>query len=145
MPPILPPAPRPPAPPDGRLPIQVRPAANEPRLGVRKLRQFDLQVAFVSAGAIGEDVQDQFRARHHPAAQAFFEIALLGWRELVIEDHNAAFGALDGGFQFLDFAAAHEPARMRLVANGRSVAATTNAAERMSSRNSSRWSSPSSQ
>ena len=62
------------------LPVQVRPAADEPRLRVGELREFHLQLAFVGAGAVGEDVQDEFSARHHAALQPLLQIALLGWR-----------------------------------------------------------------
>ena len=103
---------------DAALPVQVGPTPHEARLGMGELRELHLQMALVGAGPIREDVQDQFRARHHPALEASLEVALLRRRQgfFVVEDHDV--GACSGDFrrEFFHFANTQEPARMRLVA-----------------------------
>ena len=51
-----------------------------------KLSEFHLQLAFVTMGALREDIENETDAVDDPAVQAFFEIALLRRRQLVIEN-----------------------------------------------------------
>ena len=50
--------------------------------------QFDLQPAFVRAGAGAEDFQDQSRAVDDLGLPRLLEIALLHGRQLVVDDHQ---------------------------------------------------------
>ncbi len=59
------------------LPLQVRPAPHQPGADVLQPRQLDLQLAFVAAGALGEDLQDQQRAVVDRKAEVALEVALL--------------------------------------------------------------------
>ena len=59
------------------LPLQVRPAAYQPRREVVELRQFHLQFAFVAARPLREDVQHQSAAVKHARVAQFLQIALL--------------------------------------------------------------------
>jgi hypothetical protein len=42
----------------------------------------------VCAGALGEDVEDQAGAVHHPAAELLFQVAFLAGTEGVVEHHH---------------------------------------------------------
>ena len=70
------------------LPFQVGPAADQAGCQVLQLGQLDLQLALVALGALGEDVENQAGAVQHAHVQAFFQIALLGRRQGVIEDDD---------------------------------------------------------
>jgi hypothetical protein len=50
------------------------------------LRKLDLQLAFMAASALGEDVEDETRPVDHAAFERGFQIALLRGRESVIEN-----------------------------------------------------------
>ena len=69
------------------LPLEVGPAADEPRSEVLVLRELDLQLAFERRGALREDVEDQAVAVEHARLQRQLEVALLpGAQRLVHED-----------------------------------------------------------
>jgi hypothetical protein len=55
----------------------VGPAAHEAAGDVLQLRELDLELAFVAARALREDVEDQRVAIEHAAADQFLEVALL--------------------------------------------------------------------
>ncbi len=59
------------------LPREVSPEPRQPRQQMLELRQLDLQLAFASAGAPGEDVEDQRRAVEDLAVEDAFEITAL--------------------------------------------------------------------
>ncbi len=52
------------------------------------MRQLDLQLAFTSPGAAGKDVENELRAVDDPAIERVLEVALLGGREVVVDDHE---------------------------------------------------------
>ena len=87
--------------------LKVTPLAANAWQEVFMLRQFNLQPPLHGLGPLREDVQNQRRSIQNLDLERFFEIALLGWRQLVIED--------DGGYLFItgetkhlfEFAAAH--------------------------------------
>ena len=68
--------------------------SGQARQHVVELRQLDLQAAFPRAGAAGEDIEDELRAVDDLDFERFFEIALLGGRQVVVEDDH---GRADGG------------------------------------------------
>ena len=98
------------------LPIQVCPTPRHPGAGVVELGEFDLQLSFPCAGAGREDVQDELGARHHPAAQAHLQVALLGGREVVVGDEQIRFAGGERRADLIELALPHEPAWMWLLA-----------------------------
>ena len=100
---------------DTGLTIEVCPAADQAGLGVSELRELHLELALVGPGAIGEDVQDEFGTGHHPAFQTLFEVALLGGRQLVVEDHQIGLRRAHHAAEFGELARSKEPARVRRV------------------------------
>ena len=97
------------------LPVQMRPTARHAGARMIQLRQFDLQLAFPGARPIGEDVQDQFRPRHYPAAKPLLQIALLRWRRVVIDDEEVRLRGPHQAGHFVQLARAGKPARMRML------------------------------
>ena len=59
------------------LPVEVTPAAHQPAGEVLQLRQLDLQLPLMGAGAQRENDQDQPGAVEHPQSEPAFEVALL--------------------------------------------------------------------
>lgn len=70
------------------LTLQVRPATHQPCCQMLQLSQFDLQLAFMTLGTLGKNIQDQGAAIDHPATEHLFQIALLTGRQLMIEHDN---------------------------------------------------------
>ena len=67
------------------LPLEVSPAAHQPRRQVLELRQLHLQLALEGLRTLREDIQYQSGTIEHPALQFAFEIALLRRRQRVVE------------------------------------------------------------
>ncbi len=83
---LVSPGPRVPIPPACWL---KRPApAPQPGQPVAEQGQLDLGPAFGGAGVLGEDVEDHRGAVDGRATQDLLEVALLGRREVVVEDHG---------------------------------------------------------
>ena len=61
-------------------------ASRQARQQVLQLRQLHLQLSFTGAGVAGEDVEDKLRAIDHPDLELALQVALLRWRQLVVED-----------------------------------------------------------
>ena len=81
-----------------------------------ELCQLDLQLALGALCAQGKDVEDQAGAVNDPALQRPFQIALLRWREFMVENHQ--LGCMRGNFggDLLHLALAGEGRRVRAVA-----------------------------
>ncbi len=94
------------------LPLEVGPAAREPRGQVRELRELDLQLAFRASCAQREDVEDEARAIDDAAGELLFEIALLHAGERVIEDDEVGVRLLPPGVDLVDLALACEVRRI---------------------------------
>jgi hypothetical protein len=78
-----------------------------------QLRQFDLQLALMGAGPLGEDIQDQASAIQHAALQLRLQVALLTRPQYVVEyDDFCTVLAHFAGY-FFQLSAAHERARIR--------------------------------
>jgi hypothetical protein len=75
---------------------------------VFELGQFDLEFAFVGAGPLGEDVEDERGPVEHLGAEGLFEVALLGRRQFVVEDHEVGAFFLAGRGDVLNLSAADE-------------------------------------
>ena len=98
------------------LPLQVAPAAHQPGAEVLQARQFDLQLAFVAARALGEDFQDQQRAVVHRQADGALQVALLHRAQGLVEQHLLGAFGLGQCADFLGLAAAHEQGRIGRLA-----------------------------
>ena len=97
------------------LPVQMGPAAFQTRAQMPQLGEFDLQLAFVRTGPLGEYVQDQSIPVKHPAAQPPFEIALLARRQRMIEQHQSGIVGLPDFRQFRQLAGAQKSRGFRPV------------------------------
>ncbi|MNT18233.1 hypothetical protein D3C72_1534240 [compost metagenome] len=73
-----------------------------------QLRQLDLQLAFMAAGALGKDIQNQGDAIDNAALQHALQIAFLPGPQSVIEDHHVGRHRIDQGRDLLDLAFAGE-------------------------------------
>ncbi|RMP65068.1 hypothetical protein ALQ18_05181 [Pseudomonas marginalis pv. marginalis] len=90
------------------LTLKVSPATHQPRAHVVKLGQFNLELAFMGTGALGENIENQTRAVDHAALEHSFEVTFLTGREDVIEDHQIGLFGMHQVAQFLDLAAANQ-------------------------------------
>ena len=70
------------------LTLEVGPAAHQARGDVLELRQLHFELAFMTARALREDVEDETGAIQHPALDELFEVALLRRRQRMIEQHQ---------------------------------------------------------
>ena len=77
-----------------------------------QLRQFDLQLAFVGARALGKDIQDKGGAVQYPALTAILDIALLNGAQRPAHKHQVSLVLLDLFGQFIDFSTTHEITRI---------------------------------
>ena len=100
------------------LALQMAVAAHQPAGQVSELGEFDLQAAFLALGAAGKDGQNQADAVEYAALQDFFEIALLGGGEFVVEDDEVDVFVLHGLRPFFGFAAADHQGAVGAVAFG---------------------------
>ena len=65
--------------------------ARETRKEVIQLRQLNLQLAFAASSAPRKNVENELGAIDHLQVEGFFEVAKLGWREVVVEDYEVRF------------------------------------------------------
>src|SRR6185295_771990 len=70
------------------LPLEVAPAAHQSRREVLQPRQVDLELAFVAARALAEDLEDEHRANDNGATEVALEVALLRRRQRLVEDDD---------------------------------------------------------
>ncbi len=77
-----------------------------------ELGQFHLQLAFVAAGALGEDVQDQAGAIQHAAFQEFLQVALLAGRKRIVDQYQIRAGGFGRGLDLFQLAAADQGGRI---------------------------------
>ncbi len=76
-------------------------ASRQSRQQVLQLRQFHLKLSLAGARMAGKDVEDELGAIDHPQVEPTLQIALLRWREFVIEDDQVGRTRRDRAFQFL--------------------------------------------
>jgi len=69
-------------------PRERRAGAGQARQQIFELRELHLPLALARARAAGEDVENQLRAIDHLALDPLLELPLLGWGQLVVEDHH---------------------------------------------------------
>lgn len=97
------------------LTLQVRPASYQPRGHVTQLRQLHLQLAFVAARTLREDVQDQPGAVDHTPLQIPLKVALLAGRQGVVDQHQIGTGGLGCGLDLFQLAATDQGRRAGLI------------------------------
>lgn len=107
------------------LALQVRPAAHQASRQMAQLRQLNLQLTFMGTRPLGEDIQNQPGAIDDAALAQTFQVALLRWRQRVVEQHDGGLGFSDGLGNFLRLAFAD-----KIFGMG-SFAATGNYAQRL--------------
>src|SRR6266849_1769666 len=88
----------------------------ELRRRVLELRELHLELALVTLGALGENVEDQPRAVDDRAAERLLEIALLHRRQDVIEYREGGTLLLQGSFDLLDLSGTCEVGGIRPLA-----------------------------
>ena len=98
------------------LPGQRNTPATQPRQQVVQLGEFDLRLALLGAGVLGEDVQDQRGAVDHLDLQLLLQVAQLAGRQLAVADHRVGAGAVDQFGQLDDLARADVGRRVGAVA-----------------------------
>src|SRR6476469_3682125 len=81
-----------------------------------ELSELNLQLAFVTARTLSEDIQDQTDAIDDAAGELLFEIALLGGRQLMIEDNQCGSFRGDAHGDLRDLAFAGERRRVGTIA-----------------------------
>ena len=79
------------------------------------LRQLDLEHALPARRMLGEDVQDQSGPVDHIDVKPLIQIALLGRRQLVVEDDDIDVHRRDVGRDLRDLASAEKQRRVRRV------------------------------
>jgi hypothetical protein len=82
---------------------------------VLELGEFDLELAFVAARTLREDVEDQAGAVQHAPLDELLEVAFLRGRQRVIEQHQFGVVFVGDGADLVGLAAADEEARVRPV------------------------------
>ena len=93
-------------------PRERRVALGQPRQQVLELGQLDLELAVPGRGALGEDVEDQLGAVDHAQVEALGEVARLGGREVVVEDHQVDVQLEAADHQVLELAPADHRLRV---------------------------------
>lgn len=87
--------------------LKVAPLPGEPRQQVLRLREFNLQARLPRLGAAGEDVDDQGRPVEDFDLQCILEVALLRWRQLIVEDDQRVVALVALGDYLLELAFAN--------------------------------------
>ena len=100
------------------LPLEVGPAADQPRGKVLELRQLDLQLAFRALGPLRENVEDQAGAIDDATIEFALEIALLRTGQRVVEDDEIRAGGRTQRRHFGHFATPGKKRRIGLLAAG---------------------------
>jgi hypothetical protein len=74
--------------------------------------RFDLQLAFVAAGALREDFKDEQGAVVHRTVEMTLQVALLGRAERLVEQHFGGAGLFRQGLDLVGLALADEQGRV---------------------------------
>ena len=93
--------------------LQVRPASGQAGQEIFLLSKLDLKSAFVGLGTLGEDIEDECRAVYYLDVKGFFQVALLRWGELIIEDDEVVAKLVFKRNKLLEFAFSHEVGMIR--------------------------------
>jgi len=66
----------------------VSPTTNESCADVLELSKLNLQLAFVGAGTLSKNIEDQSRSSDHPTLQVGLEVALLTGEKRVVKNNE---------------------------------------------------------
>jgi hypothetical protein len=100
------------------LALQVAPAAHQTGRQVLQARQFHLQLALVALRARSEDLEDQHRAVGNGHAEVALQVALLGRRERLVEQHGLGLVPFNERLDFVGLARPDEERRIGRLALG---------------------------
>src|SRR4051794_19223254 len=106
---------RPPRPNAAGLTRQVSPHSREPRQQILQLRELDLEASFPAPGALREDVENELGAIENFTRKEVLQVAALGRRQLVVENHRGDVLVLERFLYQLRFAFADVIRRGRLL------------------------------
>ncbi len=95
------------------LPIEVGPAADQPRGHVPQLRQLDLQLALMGACALRKDIDDQLGSAHQAPLQTLLDVAFLCRAQVFTEQHNVGVTTLGCRDHFFQLALGEVVSRVR--------------------------------
>jgi hypothetical protein len=90
-------------------------AAHQSREQVLELRELDLDLAFVRAGAAGEDVEDELRAVDDLSPRWIPRSSRLRRREVLVDDDVVGLKSRGEDDQVFEAASAHQCARVELL------------------------------
>ena len=82
---------------------------------VLELRELHLELALARLRALREDLEDQLGAVHHSPRDHFLDVALLGGRQVVIDDHDLGLCARHQVAQLFGLALAEESRDVRAL------------------------------
>jgi hypothetical protein len=88
---------------------------SKPGKHVFELRQLNLQLALTRSRVSGEDVENELSAIDHTGVEHAFDIALLRWREVVIEQNYAGGNRSGRARNFLQLALPDQRGRFGAV------------------------------
>jgi hypothetical protein len=95
------------------LPLEMRPATDQSRRQVAKLRQLDLQLALEAARSLGKNIENEARAVENAALEFAFQVALLTRRERCSENHEFGAVSFHARAQLFYLSLADEEPRLR--------------------------------
>jgi len=85
----------------------VDPGSGEPSQLIVEQCQFDLQLAFLRAGASCKNVEDEAGAIHDTGIDGFFDIASLAGGQFIVDDDDLNVLREDGKAQFFNLSLAN--------------------------------------
>ena len=90
---------------------KMGPLARETRQQIFELCQLDLQLAFVAARALGENIENELAAVDDPDFERRFQIALLRRGQILVHDHEIGMAVAQRFLDLVDLAAADQRRR----------------------------------
>src|SRR5690606_1618503 len=84
------------------LAFKVFPHTRQAGREVLQLRELDLQLAFMALRPQGKDVKDQSDTINNPSSKNAFQVALLRWRQCMIEKNDVGLRLFDQQRDFVD-------------------------------------------
>jgi hypothetical protein len=84
------------------LPLEMSPAAHQPRREMLVLRQLNLQLSFEGRGALRKDIEDQPVTVEHARLEGNFQIAFLPGAQRLIDENQLCLGLLGAHGHLID-------------------------------------------
>jgi len=70
------------------LTLEVRPPSDEAAREMAQLSELDFQFAFVASRTLGKNIEDERVSVEHTQPDQFFEVALLTWRQRMVDQDD---------------------------------------------------------